>query len=237
MSGTTDNFAIPFLLWLLVLLPAMSIVGFYRQKKAKIAIQKKKRYLAVIAFQLILLIITFEAASADRIHLFHSTPPSRTACLVGLVILVTLVFSAQLSWKRLTEERKEQMRMLLPEVPSDLWYWTVISLFAGIGEECAYRGVAYTLLYWIFDSAVVGLIISIVAFALMHSHQGWYGAVWAGALGWIFQLMVFATGTLYLAIAVHAMYDVLIGVMFLRLLNNENMTGTRLGEMERTPPS
>jgi len=25
--------------------------------------------------------------------------------------------------------------------------------------------------------------------------------------------------------------------MFLRLLNNENMTGTRLGEMERTPPS
>ena len=107
----------------------------------------------------------------------------------------------------------------------------------GIGEECAYRGVAYTLLYWIFDSAVVGLIISIVAFALMHSHQGWYGAVWAGALGWIFQLMVFATGTLYLAIAVHAMYDVLIGVMFLRLLNNENMTGTRLGEMERTPPS
>ena len=100
--------------------------------------------------------------------------------------------------------------------------WVLVSLLAGIGEECAYRGTALNLLTlmglprW---DAVFGCTI---AFAVSHLYQGWKSVVRLGVFALLSHLAVFVTGSLYLSITVHVIYDLLVGWLFMRLVMREH---------------
>jgi membrane protease YdiL (CAAX protease family) len=84
----------------------------------------------------------------------------------------------------------------------------VVSLAAGIAEETAYRGVLVVLLASVTASFVVAALLSAAAFAIVHYPQGAKSVGWVFAIGLVMQALVSATGTLYVAMGVHAVYDV-----------------------------
>ncbi len=102
-----------------------------------------------------------------------------------------------------------------------------IAVLAGVGEECAYRGVAYVLLVDLLGSAWLSLTICTLAFALAHIYQGWKSSLEVGALSLLSQLAVFLTGSLYLSIAVHAAYDTLLGWLVMRFFLDAKLNSAK----------
>jgi membrane protease YdiL (CAAX protease family) len=57
-------------------------------------------------------------------------------------------------------------------------------------------------------SFVLAAVVSAAAFAAVHYPQGAKSMGWVFAIGLVMQAVVLATGTLYVAMGVHAVYDV-----------------------------
>jgi membrane protease YdiL (CAAX protease family) len=102
-----------------------------------------------------------------------------------------------------------------------------MSIMAGISEECAYRGVAYSLLRSMGIPSAYALGWCATAFAICHLYQGWRAAARIGILGLASHAAVFLTGSLYLSIAVHATYDILVGWFAMQCLTAETVTHSR----------
>ena len=116
--------------------------------------------------------------------------------------------------------------MILPENQSELRYWILISVLAGVCEEYAYRGVAYAALSEIIGSPVISVVVCVVAFGIAHVIQGWRGALGASLLALLFHFMVFITQGLYLAITFHILYDLIVGFSGMRALKRDPLPRT-----------
>jgi membrane protease YdiL (CAAX protease family) len=97
--------------------------------------------------------------------------------------------------------------VLAPHTGSELGHWVALSLTAGFGEEFAYRGY----LIWVFQP-LLGLwaaaALSLAAFVLAHSYQGVQGVPSTLILGAVFTLAVLMLGSLWPAVALHAVADI-----------------------------
>jgi membrane protease YdiL (CAAX protease family) len=118
------------------------------------------------------------------------------------------------SWRvRSAEERRTMwVRHLLPSSRVQWALWLVVSLAAGISEETTYRGVLVVLLGSFTASMVIGALLSAVVFAVLHYPQGGKSMALVFAIALVMQVVVSATGALYVAMGVHAAYDITAGV-------------------------
>jgi membrane protease YdiL (CAAX protease family) len=90
---------------------------------------------------------------------------------------------------------------------------------AGISEECAYRGLAYQLLVRITLSPALAVLICVVCFAIGHMTQGWRGVLGTFLIALVFHGLVFMTNSLYLAIAFHAAFNLIVGSIAMPVLS------------------
>jgi membrane protease YdiL (CAAX protease family) len=132
--------------------------------------------------------------------------------------LAFIATRVHVGWRRTTEKQKRRARLVLPETPSQMRYRVVISLLVGVTEEYAYRGVAYTVFSRITGSPALSVLVCILSFGIAHLMQGWRGVVLASSLAVLFHFTVFLTHTLYVAIAFHAAYDLIVGILAMRAL-------------------
>jgi membrane protease YdiL (CAAX protease family) len=95
--------------------------------------------------------------------------------------------------------------------------WIVISITAGFTEEIAYRGVLFGILFYWIPNWWVAALLCAVAFALGHAIQGAKSTLIIFGMSIVFQGLVWYTGTLYVAMVVHAIYDIIAGFAYLRL--------------------
>ena len=109
--------------------------------------------------------------------------------------------------------RRKRVQMANPDVArmapragSEMGLWLALSLTAGICEEFIFRGY----LIWAFQP-VLGLwgaaALSLAAFAMAHAYQGPKGMVAVAVLGLLFTLAVLCFGSLWPAMALHALVD------------------------------
>lgn len=163
-----------------------------------------------LALQLLLFGLSFVVARHERMDLWSWTGlrPINVGIAIGALTLL-LVLGA-LSWQlRTPEERRTLwMRHLLPRTSAQWVLWLVLSLAAGVAEETAYRGVLVVLLASVTASFVTAVLLSAAAFALVHYPQGAKSMGWVFAIGLVMQAVVAGTGMLYVAMGVHAVYDV-----------------------------
>jgi membrane protease YdiL (CAAX protease family) len=123
------------------------------------------------------------------------------------------------AWTKLSDERKQKARILLPDDPSLMRLWVGITALAAISEECAYRGLAYQLLRGLGWDVALALLVCVTTFAVGHMTQGWRGVLGTFVLALVFHGLVFLTGSLYLAIAFHAAYNLIVGVIAMPILS------------------
>lgn len=109
------------------------------------------------------------------------------------------------------ERRNLFVYQMVPHDRREWTLWTVVVLTAGVAEEAAYRGVGMAILSYSLGNSWMAAVISAIAFALAHSVQGWKSGVIVFLIALVMQGLVAVTGTLVLAMIVHALYDMVAG--------------------------
>lgn len=176
---------------------------------------KPRYYRNMILVQSVLLGYSIAVARHNEMSLLGN-PPALWIWLISGVYLAFIGQRLRGAWRKMNAERKRRARRLLPENPRHLLYWIPISFLAGIGEEIAFRGVAFTTLQDMSGSMTFAVAICVLAFGFAHMIQGWRGVLGTGVIALVMHWIVSVTGGLYLAMAVHVAYDLIIGFIAMR---------------------
>lgn len=104
------------------------------------------------------------------------------------------------------------LRELIPRTGPEKRVFAGLSLAAGLGEELVYRGYLLALLTPALGDAWVAAGVTSVAFGVLHAYQGPIGIVRTALLGWLFAASVVLTGTLWPAVIVHTLVDLVGGL-------------------------
>lgn len=215
---TVDAQSVVFVLLVLVVMPIGAVrsrstiaLGRRRRTGGRVSPPRRSDVLTrALVLQLLLFAMSFVVARHDRMDLWSWTGMRPVNVGIAIGALTLLLVLGALSWQlRTPEERRTLwMRHLLPRTSAQWALWLVLSLAAGIAEETAYRGVLVVLLASVTASFVTAVLLSAAAFALVHYPQGAKSMGWVFAIGLVMQAVVASTGMLYVAMGVHAVYDV-----------------------------
>lgn len=127
------------------------------------------------------------------------------------------------------EERKRFIYSLAPRTSRELAAFVIVAIMAGIAEESAYRGVAVWLLSPVFGSHVPAAFLSAMAFGVAHAVQGARSMILTFVVAVLFQAIVQLTGTLVIAMVVHATYDIVAGLVLKRRIERMAAAGAGPG--------
>jgi membrane protease YdiL (CAAX protease family) len=114
-------------------------------------------------------------------------------------------------------EKLGHLERMLPHTPEELALFHRVSWTAGICEELLYRG--YLLWYLGHWMGVPAVVVSSVLFGIGHSYQGWKGVLTTGLVGLVMALVYLAAGSLWPAMALHALIDIHSGTIAYAALN------------------
>ena len=183
----------------------------------------------------IMILSVFFAISAvvsklERIVLFPRELPATRSVVFGVAVLAGLVALMRPIWRRRVEERSRRIWLFMPRTARQRMLWRGVSLTAGISEEVTYRGVMFTLLWRATGSALVAALLAASVFSISHFMQGWKSMAIIFGMALAFQGLAWVSGSLYVGMAVHALYDVAAGACYGRY-------GDELGyPIEAIPP-
>jgi len=123
---------------------------------------------------------------------------------------------------KLAEVRTQLGPLLVvtPHSVNELRHFIWVSITAGICEEILYRGLLMTALGMAFG-LWPAVIVSSVVFGLGHMYQGVGGVVRTGLVGLVMALVVVFTGSLFTAMVMHAVMDIVQGRMLWAAVNAE----------------
>jgi len=218
-----------FVLLVLVVMPigAVRSKSIVAGRRGRPAPRKSDILARALLVQMLLFAFAFFVARTEGMAIWSWTGLNPGTIAVAAAALAILLFVGALSWQLRTpdERRTLWMRHLLPRTSGQWALWLVVSLAAGIAEETAYRGVLVGLLASVTASFVVAAILSAAAFAIVHYPQGAKSMGWVFAIGLVMQAVVSATGTLYVAMGVHAVYDVTAAIRAAGQINDDGGEG------------
>jgi membrane protease YdiL (CAAX protease family) len=174
-------------------------------------------YASAIVQQGVLAGLALLVARLVGLELFPPWEPRAADLAWGLALLAAALLALAPLWRRQVLRRDPMVALVAPATPGERRLWAGLALTAGVGEEIAYRGVLFGILVPVAGTAGA-VLLAAAAFALAHLAQGWRSApvVFVFAVG--FHLLVLATGTLVVAMAVHAAYDLAAGLAYARLV-------------------
>ena len=221
-----------FMVQVLITAPALGIFSYLRIRSGKPLPPKRRRYRSGLVIQALLLLITTVAAREQRVPVIAGPMPGLGAWLIAAAFLAMLGFRTRRALPKLSPARVERIRIILPDDGSQMPYWVAISAMAGISEECAYRGLAFRFLTGNHGSVALALALCIASFAIAHMAQGWRGVLGTSIVAAIMHATVFLTGSLYLAIVTHAVYDLTVGIIAMPILNKIARTSKPVPALE-----
>ncbi|MHC4841410.1 MAG: CPBP family intramembrane glutamic endopeptidase [Planctomycetota bacterium] len=138
--------------------------------------------------------------------------------VVGLVLIVALLTYQHVGVRKADNGVQDvirsivKIRWIIPKTRKEKGFWLVISLHAGVCEEIFYRAFMVLLLTNWLPLWAACTVMTLV-FGLGHMYQGVRGVVSTAILGGIFLGMYLLTGSLWLSIVSHTLYDVSMGFL------------------------
>jgi len=163
-------------------------------------------------------------AHVEGIELFRAVMPPLRDVGIGLVAVVMLLVLLAPYRAGIARRRERRMQLFCQPTPGERVLWVVVSLSAGFWEELVYRGVLGTLLLRLTGSPALAVALALAAFAGGHLHRGFGALLPVALIGAVLHAFVLLTGTLYVAMGVHFLYDV--GAVFanMRLAERHGIT-------------
>ncbi|HEX4965846.1 MAG TPA: CPBP family intramembrane glutamic endopeptidase [Thermoanaerobaculia bacterium] len=114
--------------------------------------------------------------------------------------------------------------LLLPRTLGEAWGFRALSVTAGICEEVIFRG--FVLWYVsVWAGTAVAVVISSIVFGFAHLYMGRSHVTRTAIVGFIFALIVLAAGSLWPAMLLHAVMDLVAGDLGYRALGGSRESG------------
>jgi membrane protease YdiL (CAAX protease family) len=150
---------------------------------------------------------------------------------VAVALVLTVVITQARTIVRIARSKRGKrikvgnphVEKVAPHTRAELGWWVATSLSAGFCEEFVFRGY----LIWVFQPVLGlwgGAALSVVVFATAHAYQGANGILTTGVVGGLLTLVVLILGSLWPAMAVHALVDIgsgLVAWLVFRKVQNE----------------
>jgi membrane protease YdiL (CAAX protease family) len=208
-----------FLIAVGVVLPGVVLLQ-HRQDRGVVQAPRAQLYTTAFATHAALVLIVWGVARAEKLDFFPSYRLTPLHVTIGLLALAIGLLPALERFQVKDPVVRERTRLIAPRTPREFCAFYALSITAGIAEEVAIRGLLFTLiaaLLWSFLSPgaawVVAAVVAAGIFGIIHLFQGWKGAGIAALMGLREQIVVGLTGTLYVAIAVHMVHDIIAGTV------------------------
>ena len=141
--------------------------------------------------------------------------------VAGLAYAVHLARQASESECNKQAESMGKLAKYLPHTRSELNTFYGLSVTAGVVEEIVYRG----FLFWYLSHVMplwLAVVASSVIFGFAHSYQGAGGALRCGLVGLAFGSYYVLTGSIWLPIIAHALFDILQGAAIFEVLRKDD---------------
>jgi membrane protease YdiL (CAAX protease family) len=181
-------------------------------------------YRGAILQLIVMTAISVFVARREHIELFPRRAPDATHALIGFVVLIALIVLLRPRWKRAVLEGDRAIALFTPMTRDERLLWLFISLFAGVSEEITWRGVQTVLLERVTGSLWIAIIACALMFGISHAVQGFESIAIIAAIALVFHGLVLLTGSLYVAMAVHALYDAIVGFTYAKLARQYGYT-------------
>jgi membrane protease YdiL (CAAX protease family) len=201
-----------------VLVPLMAIRGRRRVIPPDAPLPNRTRHFRTTAAILVLFgLLSLLTARVQRIDLFSADARSVLLALpAGVAMYAAAVWFMRPRWRRAVERRTRVVYPFMPETSTERAWWVTVSLLAGVLEEITWRGVQ-TFLLVALVGAPAAVVVCAAMFGLAHMVQGWKSSAIISVFALGFHGLVWLSGSLYVAMAVHAIYDVTAGIQYGRL--------------------
>lgn len=177
---------------------------------------RKRIFINVLLMQVFFLVISLVTARNEHIPLLQPGRPTIGAVAFAIAMLGICLSVMPMLWRRSSEDEKHRVLLTRPNEPKDLGWWFLVSLAAGAVEEITYRGVMFALLLPLTRNWWIAVAICVLFFALGHANQRLSRMAFVGVIAVGCHVLVWMTGALYLAMAVHFIYDFMAGIIYLR---------------------
>ncbi len=201
-----------------LLIPAMVIHQAIKFRDLQKPLPDRLRYFQSTTLTLIMFgAISLWVARAEEIQLFPRTVPPWRAILAGAAMLVIAIAVMRPRWRRAVERGARIVHLFMPANASERVWWIVVAVLAGLSEEITWRGVQAGLAHSLTGNVAIAVLLCSITFGVAHMIQGWKsaGVIVVFALG--FHALVLLSGSLYVAMAVHVIYDIIAGISYGRL--------------------
>ncbi|HYM62507.1 MAG TPA: CPBP family glutamic-type intramembrane protease [Thermoanaerobaculia bacterium] len=199
----------------------LPIVVFVSRKKVVATdrpLPNRLRHFQFTAFELTAFAaVSLFIARIQWIRLFPRSLPSIGAILAGVLVLAVQLVYMWPRWRRAVQAKSRVVHLFMPSNATERAWWLVVALVAGIGEEITWRGVQWALLANLTRSYAVAALLCALMFGVVHMVQGWRAVIVIVGFALSFHLLVWLAGSLYVAMTVHVIYDVIAGLMYGRL--------------------
>jgi membrane protease YdiL (CAAX protease family) len=183
---------------------------------------RPRLFVSVLVQQGAFAALSLLVARVEHITLFPPWNPRPGALWLGAGVLTVGCALLGPRWRQSVERRERRLHLCMPRTPKERWLWAGVSVAAGFGEEVTYRGVMFVLLSRLLGGPLPAAIGASIVFGFSHILQGWKNAVIIGVVALALHGLVIWSGSLYIVMAVHAIYDLVAGLTYGRL-------GERLG--------
>jgi membrane protease YdiL (CAAX protease family) len=210
-----------------ILLPVLCVRSYYKLRAGAPFPSKPAFRLSTLVMHGLMLLLALVTWRSFDLPMFPRATIGWKEMAYGLATLVVFLAVMVPQWKSKAMASPQKVYRTMPQNGGELGKWVAICLSAGFVEEISYRGVLFGILYYWLLNWWAAAILCAVAFGLGHAIQGWKGTAIVFVMSLIFQALVLYTGTLYVAMAVHAVYDFIAGAMYLYFWNH--------GAKERMP--
>jgi membrane protease YdiL (CAAX protease family) len=219
-----DPLNVWFLVFCGIILPYSSWKSALRLRMGVPLPARGKMVQLVLSMQALLIFLSGFVAIDDEIDLLRRGTLDARALVLTFGITVLMLAMIPLEWRFFSDERKRRTLHTVPQQPRELAWWLAVSVGAGVAEEITYRGVMFVLLFRLIGAWWPAAVICALVFALVHAYHGLTGATIVGVFALGMQWLVLITGSLYLAMVVHGVYDFLAGILYVYLAKELSVT-------------
>lgn len=169
----------------------------------------------LVVLTVVALVVGALGSGLDAMAL-RTAPLDEVAIATGWLALGTvLLFLLFVGIQRVTAiEEHPLLAELIPRTPHERRLFAGLSVVAGLGEEIVFRGFLLAVLTPALGDPWTALLVSSLAFGVLHVYQGPFGIARTALLGALFGVSVILTGTLWPAVVVHVVYDWFGGLVY-----------------------
>jgi membrane protease YdiL (CAAX protease family) len=201
-----------FLLYIGLLLPFLAYRSSKKIHSGQVSPSRARVYVSTLIQLIFLLALSLFAAWQNYLPLFPHVVIGLKAIGIGAAAFILKIGYFFFRYKSGKHQGSRALQLIAPQTRNEKKLYVGMALMAGICEEIAYRGVGFQLFAWITNSYLAGAFLSAIVFGLAHMVQG-RSAVFAVILhALVDQLVVYLTGTLYIVIVIHFVYDAIVGL-------------------------